>query len=69
VRAVLTTALEPQESGTRVLTLVRREEGGRLAWLTEARRLRSRLEARYARLATLARAEIPHERRLPLASS
>jgi uncharacterized protein YndB with AHSA1/START domain len=68
VRAVLTTALQSEEGGTRVVTLVRREQGGRLAWLAEARRLRRRLAARYARLVVLARTEIPEERRLPLAA-
>lgn len=68
VRVVLTTALEPGRDGTRVLTLARREQGGLLAWPAEARRLRRRLEERYARLAALARTEIPEERRLPLAA-
>lgn len=68
VRVVLTTALEPQPGGTRVVTLARREQGARLAWLPEARRLRRRLAVRYRRLAALARTEIPEERRLPLAS-
>lgn len=53
---------------TRVVTRARRDEGARLAWLTAARRLRRRLEARYARLVALAVTEIPEERRLPLAA-
>lgn len=68
VRVVLTTALEPGRDGTRVVTLARREQGGLLAWPAEARRLRRRLEERYARLAALARTEIPEERRLLLAA-
>ena len=51
-----------------MLTLARREQGGLLAWPAEARRLRRRLEERYARLAALAQTEIPEERRLPLAA-
>jgi uncharacterized protein YndB with AHSA1/START domain len=68
VRAVLTTSLENAQDGTRVVTTVSREGGGRLAWRAEARRLRRRLADRYARLAVLARSEIPEGRRLPLAS-
>jgi hypothetical protein len=69
VRVVLTTALEARSGGeTRVVTLARREQAGRLAWAAESRRLRRRLEERYARLAALARAEIPADRRLPLAA-
>ncbi|HXV32916.1 MAG TPA: DUF2652 domain-containing protein [Gaiellaceae bacterium] len=68
VRVVLTTAVEPRPDGTRVVALARRERAGRLAWAAESRRLRGRLEERYARLASLARADIPAERRLPLAA-
>jgi uncharacterized protein YndB with AHSA1/START domain len=68
VQVVLTTAIEPGPEGTRVVTLGRRERGGRLAWPAESRRLRRRLQARYARLGALARTEIPEERRLPLAA-
>jgi hypothetical protein len=68
VRAVLTTSLESAPDGTKVVITVSREAGGRLAWRAEARRLRRRLEDRHARLAVLARSEIPEERRLPLAS-
>jgi Protein of unknown function (DUF2652) len=68
VRVVLTTALEQQSGATRVVTLARREQAGRLAWATEGRRLRRRLEERYVRLVSLARTEIPAERRLPLAA-
>lgn len=68
VRAVLTTALEPGEGGTRVVTRARRDAGGRLPWLTASRRLRRKLEARYGRLAGLVAAQIPEERRLPLAA-
>ena len=67
VRVVLTTALLPEADGTHVVTRVRRDGGARLAWLTAARRLRRRLDARYARLRDLAPVQIPEERRLPLA--
>jgi hypothetical protein len=36
--------------------------------VTAARRLRRKLDERYERLAALAAAEIPEERRLPLAA-
>ena len=68
VRAVLTTALESVEDGTRVVTHVRRDSGARLAWLTASRRLRRKLESRYVRLAGLVATQIPEERRLPLAA-
>ena len=68
VQAVLTTSLQPGAGVTRVVTRVRRGGGTRLAWLTVARRLRRRLDARYARLAKLAPVQIPEERRLPLAA-
>ncbi|HXV58644.1 MAG TPA: DUF2652 domain-containing protein [Gaiellaceae bacterium] len=67
VAVVLTTALEPGDGFTRVVTLARRDRGTRLAWTAAARRLRRRLDGRYARLVALARAQIPEERRLPLA--
>lgn len=68
VRAVVTTALEPGDGSTVVVTRVRREAGTRLAWLTAARRLRRKLESRYGRLAGLAAAQVPEEHRLPLAA-
>lgn len=68
VRAVLTTALESAEDGTRVVTRARRDAGARLAWLTASRRLRRKLESRYGRLAGVVATQIPEERRLPLAA-
>jgi hypothetical protein len=64
---VLTTSLEPNGSGTRVVTRARPDGMRRLAWTADSRRLRRRLETRYARLAALMPAEIPEQKRLPLA--
>jgi hypothetical protein len=66
--AVLTTVLEADGSGTRVVTRVRRGGGRRVAWMTSGARLRRRLDARYQRLATLMPAHISEEKRLPLAA-
>jgi hypothetical protein len=66
---VLTTSLEPHGSGTRVVTRARSDGTSRLAWIAGSRRLRRRLEARYARLAALMPAEIPEQKRLPLAAA
>jgi len=66
---VLTTSLEPHGSGTRVVTRARSDGTSRLAWIADSRRLRRRLEARYARLAALMPAEIPEQKRLPLAAA
>jgi len=68
VRAVLTTALEPGDGQTRVVTRVRRDAGRRVAWLAASRSLRRKLEARYGRLAGIVATQIPEERRLPLAA-
>lgn len=67
VKAVLTTSLHPVADGTHVITRIRRDGGPRLAWPTAARRLRRKLEARYARLAAIGSVHISEERRLPLA--
>ncbi len=64
---VLTTSLEPHGSGTRVVTRARPDGTRGLAWTADSRRLRRRLEARYARLTALMPAEIPEQKRLPLA--
>jgi hypothetical protein len=69
VAVVLTTALEQEYSGTRVVTRARRDTGRRVAWMTAGPRLRRRLEARYRRLAALMPAEIRAEKRLPLAAA
>jgi Protein of unknown function (DUF2652)/Polyketide cyclase / dehydrase and lipid transport len=69
VTVVVTTALEANEAGTRIVTRVRRERGRRLAWLTAAPRLRRRLEARYHRLSRLTPTQISEDKRLPLAAS
>jgi uncharacterized protein YndB with AHSA1/START domain len=66
--AVLTTALEAGEGGTRVVTRARREGGRRVAWMTAGPRLRRRLDARYKRLLALMPAHISEEKRLPLAA-
>jgi hypothetical protein len=66
---VLTTSLEPNGSGTRVVTRARPDGMRRLAWTADSRRLRRRLETRYARLAALMPAEIPEQKRLPLAAA
>jgi len=66
---VLTTSLEPHGSGTRVVTRARSDGTSRLAWIAGSRRLRRRLEARYARLAALMPAAIPEQKRLPLAAA
>jgi uncharacterized protein YndB with AHSA1/START domain len=50
VTAIVTTALEAEEGGTRVVTRARREGGRRMAWMTAGPRLRRRLDARYQRL-------------------
>jgi hypothetical protein len=66
---VLTTSLEPNGAGTRVVTRARPDGMRRLPWTADSRRLRRRLEARYARLAALMPAEIPEQKRLPLAAA
>jgi hypothetical protein len=63
--AVLTTALEEDGDGTRVVTRVR-SDAGRLAWMRAGPRLRRRLQSRYERLAMLMPTHIPEEKRLPL---
>jgi hypothetical protein len=68
-RVLSTTALEPSDDGTRIVTRVRPDSGGRLAWLRAGPRLRRRLGERYRRLSALAPSAIPDERRLPLAAS
>jgi uncharacterized protein YndB with AHSA1/START domain len=68
VRVVMTTSLEADADGTRVVTRVRPDGVGRLSWLTAAPRLRRRLDERYQRLATLMPVHIPEEKRLPLAA-
>lgn len=64
---VLTTQLEAERDGTRVITRVRPERRG-LGWLRTRPRLRRRLEARYERLARLLPTQIPEDKRLPLAA-
>jgi hypothetical protein len=66
---LLTTALEPDSDATRVVTRARPDGGHRVGWLTAAPRLRRRLQTRYRRLAALVPAQIPEERRLPLAAA
>jgi uncharacterized protein YndB with AHSA1/START domain len=66
--AVLTTALEADGSGTRVVTRARREGRRRVAWVTAGPRLRRRLDERYQRLAALMPSHIAEEKRLPLAA-
>ena len=66
--AILTTALEADGDGTRVVTRARREGGRRVAWMTAGPRLRRRLDARYQRLAALMPAHISEDKRLPLAA-
>jgi hypothetical protein len=68
VRVLMTTSLEEDRGTTRVVSRVKHERSGRLAWLTAGPRLRRRLEDRYARLAKLLPAQIPTERQLPLAA-
>ena len=67
VSVVLTTALEPENDATRVVTRARPDGSRRLAWLAAAPGLRRRLQARYQRLAALMPAQIPEHKRLPLA--
>jgi uncharacterized protein YndB with AHSA1/START domain len=67
--AVLTTALEADGDGTRVVTRARREGGRRVAWMTAGPRLRRRLDARYERLAALMPSHISEDKRLPLAGA
>jgi Protein of unknown function (DUF2652)/Polyketide cyclase / dehydrase and lipid transport len=63
---VLTTQLESEGGGTRVVTRVR-PDGRGLGWLRQGPRLRRRLQSRYERLAALMPAQIPEDKRLPLA--
>src|SRR5947208_3147503 len=67
VRVTLTTTLEPEGAGTRVVTRGRPAGSGRLIHLTALPRFRRRLQARYERLAALMPAQIPEHERLPLA--
>ena len=69
LRLVLTTQLETDGDGTRIVTRGRRDGGGRLARLGGVRDFRRRLERRYERLVHLVAADIPEGRRLPLAAS
>ena len=64
---VLTTAFEEDGDGTRVVTRVR-PDGGRLAWMRAGPRFRKRLRSRYDRLVALMPAQIPADKRLPLAA-
>jgi hypothetical protein len=66
--AILTTTLEPNEAGTRIVTRARADGSYRLAARASLARVRRRLEARYGRLATLMPAQIPDAKRLPLAA-
>jgi hypothetical protein len=68
VRVLMTTSFEEEAGVTRVVSRVKHEGAGRLAWLTAGPRLRRRLEDRYARLAKLLPAHIPSEKQLPLAA-
>jgi hypothetical protein len=67
VSVVLTTALEPENEVTRVVTRARPDGSRRVAWIAAAPGLRRRLQARYRRLAALMPAQIPEGKRLPLA--
>jgi hypothetical protein len=67
IRVVQTTSLEAVGGLTRVITRGRPDGGRRLGRLAAGSRVRRRLQARYERLAKLMPAEIPEERRLPLA--
>jgi hypothetical protein len=69
VRVLMTTSFEEDGGVTRVVSRVKHEGAGRLAWLTAGPRLRRRLEDRYARLAKLLPAHIPSDKQLPLAAS
>jgi hypothetical protein len=66
LNVVLTTQLEVDGDGTRIITRARPEARG-FGWLRKGPRLRRRLESRYERLARLMRAQIPEAKRLPLA--
>jgi uncharacterized protein YndB with AHSA1/START domain len=66
-RVLLTTALEPDGEGTRIVTRGQSEGNRPLARLRAVPRFRRRLQARYERLAALVPAQIPEGRRLPLA--
>ena len=68
VRMLMTTSLEEDGNFTHVVSRVKHEGGGRLAWLAAGPRLRRRLEDRYARLAKLLPAHIPSDKQLPLAA-
>ena len=63
---VVTTALEGNGVGTRVVTRGRPDRSRRLPWRTSEHRFRRRLQARYGRLAALMPARISTDRRLPL---
>jgi hypothetical protein len=63
---VLTTQLEPNGNVTAVVTRARPERRG-LSWFRNGPRLRRRLQTRYQRLARLLPAQIPEEKRRPLA--
>jgi hypothetical protein len=68
IRIVQMTSLEADRGLTRVVTRGRPDGGRRLGWLAAGPRVRRRLQTRYERLAKLIAAEIPEERRLPLAA-
>jgi hypothetical protein len=68
-RVLLTTALEAEAGGTRIVTRGRPDGVSRLTWLRSAPRLRRRLRDRYGKLAALMPAAIPEDRRLPLAAA
>jgi Protein of unknown function (DUF2652)/Polyketide cyclase / dehydrase and lipid transport len=66
---VLTTALEGNGEGTRVVTRGRPDRSRRLPWRAGEPRFRRRLQARYGRLVALMPAQISNDRRLPLLPS
>jgi hypothetical protein len=69
VSVVLTTALEGNDEGTRIVSRGRPDRSRRLPWRNGESRFKRRLHARYGRLVAIMPAQISKDRRLPLLAS